>query len=119
LSAGHADQYYNKACDVRRLMRHECLQALNTVDLLFMPVTAAPAFKFGAFDDNRLQMDLQDYFTAPARLTWLPALAVPCGVTKRGGPLRDESLPIGFQLMGAALSESLLYHVGHAYELST
>jgi aspartyl-tRNA(Asn)/glutamyl-tRNA(Gln) amidotransferase subunit A len=111
LSAGHADQYYKKACRVRDLMRHEFTQALKEVDVLFLPTTAAPAFKFGAFDDNRLQMDLQDYFTAPANLTGLPALTVPCGFTQ-------QKLPIGFQLMGPALAEELLYQVGHAYEIS-
>jgi aspartyl-tRNA(Asn)/glutamyl-tRNA(Gln) amidotransferase subunit A len=112
LSAGHAAEFYGKACKVRELMRYELNQAFADVDLLFLPTSAAPAFKFGAFDENRLQMDLQDYFTAPASLTKLPALAVPCGFTA-------SKLPIGFQLMGPELSEELLYQAAHAYEVAT
>jgi aspartyl-tRNA(Asn)/glutamyl-tRNA(Gln) amidotransferase subunit A len=112
LSAGHSAEFYGNACKVRELMRQEVAKAFAQVDLLFMPVSAAPAFKLGAFDNNRLEMDLQDYFTAPANLTGVPALALPCGFTK-------EKLPIGFQLMGAPLSESLLYQTAYAYEQAT
>ena len=49
---------------------------------MVMPVHPMPAFKFGAFDTDKLQLDLQDYFTCSANLTGIPALAVPCGFTK-------------------------------------
>ncbi len=112
LSAGYADQYYNKAKAVQNLMRQEFHDVLQDVDLLFAPVHAAPAFKFGAFDQDKLQMDLQDYYTAPANLTGVPAISVPCGFTKAG-------LPIGFQLIGSHLSEPLLFQTAHAYEQAT
>lgn len=111
LSAGHADQYYQSAKKVQAIMRAEFLAAFKEVDLLFAPTTPTPAFKFGAFDDNRLAMDLQDYFTAPVNLTGIPAVAVPCGLTK-------EQLPIGFQLIGPDLSEGLIFQTAHAYEQS-
>lgn len=112
LSAGHADAYYKSAKIVQRLMRQEFLDAFKKVDLLCAPVSAMGAFKFGAFDDNKLAMDLQDYFTAPASLTGIPALALPCGFTREG-------LPIGFQLMGPDFSEALIYQVADAYERTT
>lgn len=112
LSAGHAEQYYTKARSVQAMMRAELIECSKEVDLMFMPVSPAGAFKFGAFDDNKLQMDLQDYFTAAANLTGTPALAVPCGFTSQG-------MPIGFQLMGPDLSEALLFQTAHAYEQST
>lgn len=112
LSAGHADQYYQSAKTVQSFMRGEFMEAFKQVDVLFAPVSPSPAFKFGAFDDNRLAMDLQDYFTAPVNLTGVPAVSVPCGFTK-------EKLPIGFQLIGPDLSEGLLFQTAHAYELST
>ena len=112
LSAGHADDYYARAKKVQALLRAEFLKAFTSVDLLFAPVSPAPAFKFGAFADNRLEMDLQDYFTAPANLAGIPALAVPCGFTA-------DRLPIGFQLMGPDFSEDLLFQTAHAYEQAT
>lgn len=112
LSAGHADEYYKSANIVRGLIRNEFNQALKEVDLLFAPASPAPAFRFGAFDDNKLQMDLQDYFTAALNLAGLPALALPCGMT-------HDNLPIGFQLIGPELSEGEIYQAAYAYEQST
>lgn len=112
LSAGHADAYYQSAKKVQTVMRHEFLEAFKQVDLLLMPTTPSGAFTLGAFDHDRLTMDLQDYFTASANLTGLPALSVPAGFTKLG-------LPVGFQLMGPDLSEELLYKVAYAYERQT
>ena len=78
----------------------------------FAPVAASPAFKFGAFNDNPIQMDLQDYFTASANLAGIPALAIPCGFTK-------DKLPMGFQLIGPDLSEGSLFQAAYAYEQAT
>lgn len=112
LSVGHADAYYNSAKKIQQLMRAEFAQAFKDVDLLLAPVSPSGAFKFDAFKDNALQMDLQDYFTCVANLTGIPAVSVPCGLTK-------ENLPIGFQLMGPHFSEGLIFKTLHAYEQST
>jgi aspartyl-tRNA(Asn)/glutamyl-tRNA(Gln) amidotransferase subunit A len=112
LSAGHSAEFYGNAQKVRRLMRREVNNAFKDVDVIFLPVSSAPAFKFGSFDQNRLHMDLQDYFTAPANLTGTPGISVPCGFT-------DQGLPVGFQLMGPDLSEELLYQTAYAYEQNT
>lgn len=112
LSAGHAAEFYGNACKVRGLMQQELAAVFNKVDVLLLPVSAAPAFKLGAFAENPLQMDLQDYFTCPANLTGTPAIALPCGFTK-------ENLPVGFQLMGPHLSEELLFQTAYAYEQVT
>ncbi|HLB40781.1 MAG TPA: amidase family protein, partial [Candidatus Babeliales bacterium] len=93
---------------VQSLIRQELLATFQTVDLLFAPMHAAPAFKFGALDNN-LEMDLLDYFTCFVNLAGVPALALPCGFT-------TEQLPIGFQLIGPDLSEALLYQTAQVYE---
>jgi aspartyl-tRNA(Asn)/glutamyl-tRNA(Gln) amidotransferase subunit A len=112
LSAGYADAYYEKAKKVQRMMCKEFADAFADVDVLVMPVHPEPAFKFGAFDTDKLQMDLQDYFTCAMNLVGIPAVAVPCGFTK-------SELPIGFQFVGPHLSEELLFKVAHAYEQAT
>lgn len=112
LSAGHADQYYKSAKIVQALMAQEFADAFKDVDLLFSPVSPSTAFKFGAFADNALELDLQDYFTCPVNLAGIPAISIPCGFSK-------DKMPIGFQLIGPELSEELLFQVGHVYEQNT
>lgn len=112
LSAGHARAFYENAKVVQNIIRDEFAQAFKGVDLLLMPVHPMPAFKFGAFDVDKLQMDLQDYFTCPMNLAGIPALSIPCGFTK-------SKLPIGFQLAGPHLSEELIFQVAHAYQQAT
>ncbi|HJZ23096.1 MAG TPA: Asp-tRNA(Asn)/Glu-tRNA(Gln) amidotransferase subunit GatA [Candidatus Babeliales bacterium] len=112
LSAGHAGRFYQKARQVQAMIQEDLARALFDVDVLLSPVHSIPAFKFGAFDENILQMDLQDYFTGFCNLAGVPALAVPCGFT-------NEKLPIGFQLIGKHFTEELLYQMAYAYERET
>lgn len=109
LSAGHADAYYNAAKRVQAAMRQEFVEALTQCDALFLPASPAGAFTLGAFDKNPLQMDLQDYFTAFANLTGVPAITVPCGFV-------EDGLPTGFQLVGRHFGEAQLLHIAHAYD---
>jgi aspartyl-tRNA(Asn)/glutamyl-tRNA(Gln) amidotransferase subunit A len=112
LSAGHADAFYQQAGMVRQLITSEIMDAFRKVDLLLLPTHPIPAFTFGAFDCDKLAMDLQDYFTCPANLAGIPAISIPCGFT-------SNNLPIGMQLFGPHFSEQLLLHVGHCYEQET
>lgn len=112
LSAGHSGQFYNNAKKVQRLIRYEFKEAFKDVDVVLMPTQACVAFKFGQFDDNKLQMDLQDYFTAAVNIAGVPGISLPCGFGKDG-------LPVGMQLIGPHLSESTLFKIGHAYQQIT
>ena len=112
LSAGHAADFYNNAKKVQQLMRAKLDETFKGVDLLLTPTQGAPAFKFGAYDADHLQLDLMDFFTCFANITGVPGLALPAGFSK-------NNLPIGFQLIGPHLSEELLYQVGYAYEQKT
>ncbi len=112
LSIGHAGDFYVNAKKVQSIMRSAFTQAFKQVDLLIAPTHPAPAFKFGAFDDNKLQMDLQDYFTCAMNITGIPAISVPCGMSK-------SQLPIGFQFIAPHLAEELLLQTAHAYEQAT
>jgi aspartyl-tRNA(Asn)/glutamyl-tRNA(Gln) amidotransferase subunit A len=112
LSAGYSDKFYLNAKKVRSMMRQELMDAFKDVQLLLMPTHPAPAFKLGAYALNKLQMDLQDYFTCFANLTGVPAISLPCGISK-------EKLPIGFQLVGPHLGEQEMFHAAHIYEQET
>jgi aspartyl-tRNA(Asn)/glutamyl-tRNA(Gln) amidotransferase subunit A len=112
LSSGHSGEYYDNAKSVQQMIRQEFDTAFQDIDILVMPTHPVPAFTFGAFDVDPLQMDLQDYFTCPMNLAGVPAISIPCGFTK-------DNLPIGFQCVGPHWSEHLLYKVAHAYEQAT
>jgi aspartyl-tRNA(Asn)/glutamyl-tRNA(Gln) amidotransferase subunit A len=112
LSAGHADDFYKNARVVQQAIRTEFMEAFKDIDVLIMPTHPIPAFKFGAFDVDKLQMDLQDYFTCPLNLAGIPGISIPCGFT-------SSNLPIGFQLIGAHQSEELLLRVADAYQRVT
>lgn len=112
LSVGHSGEFYDNAQRVRRMIRKEFKDAFDKVDLLIMPSHSVPAFKFGSYDDDKLAMDLQDYYTAPMNLAGIPALSIPVGFTK-------DKKPIGMQLVGPHLSEGLIFQTAYAYEQHT
>lgn len=111
LSAGHADAYIKKAKVVQAMVRQAFVDIYKDVDLLVMPTSPTPAFKFGAFDVDKLQMDLQDYFTCPVNLAGNAAISIPGGFV--------NGLPIGFQLIAPHLGEEIMFKAAHAYEQQT
>ncbi len=101
LSAGYADQYYNKALQVRRLIRNDYDQVFKEVDVLIGPTSPTPAFKLGEKISDPLAMYLSDIYTITANLAGIPGLVVPCGLSGRrpphrppasGPPLPEETL---------------------------
>jgi aspartyl-tRNA(Asn)/glutamyl-tRNA(Gln) amidotransferase subunit A len=112
LSAGYYDAYYLKALKVRRLIRRDFDEAFKQVDLIVGPVTAGPAFKLGEMVDDPLAMYLVDLYTVSANLAGIPALSLPCGVTKSG-------LPIGLQLQAPPLQEERLLRGARMFEAAT
>ncbi|HTL61971.1 MAG TPA: Asp-tRNA(Asn)/Glu-tRNA(Gln) amidotransferase subunit GatA [Nitrospira sp.] len=112
LSSGYYDAYYGRAQAVRTLICQDFQAAFNDVDLIVTPVTPTPAFKLGEKSEDPLQMYLSDIYTISVNLAGLPAISVPCGLSKAG-------LPIGLQLIGRAFEEETLLRAAHAYEQST
>lgn len=109
LSVGHAGRFYHNAQRVRSAIREEFKAAFSQVDLLAMPTHSVPAFVVGEYDNDKLAMDLQDYFTCPVNLAGVPALSFPIGFTQ-------DKKPIGMQLVGPHLSEELIFKNAYAYE---
>jgi aspartyl-tRNA(Asn)/glutamyl-tRNA(Gln) amidotransferase subunit A len=109
LSAGYYDAYYLKAQKVRTLIRGDFDRAFEAADLVAMPTTPTPAFRLGERLDDPLQMYLADVFTVGAPLAGLPALSVPCGLSR-------DRLPVGLQLIGRRFEEATLLRAADAYE---
>jgi aspartyl-tRNA(Asn)/glutamyl-tRNA(Gln) amidotransferase subunit A len=112
LSAGYADQYYNQALKVRRLIRNDFDAAFKDVDILVGPTTPTAAFKFGEKTADPLAMYLSDIYTITTNLAGIPGLSIPCGLTKSG-------LPIGLQLMAPAFAEEKLLRTARVFEKAT
>jgi aspartyl-tRNA(Asn)/glutamyl-tRNA(Gln) amidotransferase subunit A len=112
LSAGYYDAYYLKALKVRRLIRQDYDQAFEKVDVVAGPVAPTPAFELGSLTDDPLAMYLVDLYTVSANLTGIPALSLPCGISKSG-------LPIGLQLQAKPLAEETLLRAGKMYQTAT
>ena len=112
LSAGYADQYYNQALKVRRLIRDDFEAAFREVDVLLGPTTPGAAFRLGEKTADPLAMYLSDIYTITANLAGIPGLSIPCGLTRSG-------LPIGLQLLGPAFAEETLLRAARVFEKAT
>lgn len=112
LSAGYADAYYERACEVRELVSAELNSKLLLYDALLTPVSTSIAPKLSTSLDNPLDMYTGDAMTVNVNLSGLPALVV------RGRNVSNSgvSLPVGVQLIGRAFDETKLLTIGSIYE---
>ena len=99
LSAGYYDAYYLKAQKVRTLIKADFdrLWAAG-FDALVAPTSPTVAFRFGARLADPVSMYLSDACTLPVNMAGLPGVSIPCGLS--------EGLPVGLQLIGAAVARS-------------
>jgi len=111
LSAGYYDAYYNKAMQVRRLIKQDFVSAFASVDIIAGPTCPNPAFAFGAKGDNPVAMYLEDIYTIATNLAGLPAMSLPCGLV--------DNKPVGLQLIGNYFDEARMLNVAHRYQLAT
>jgi len=111
LSAGYYDAYYLKAQQARTLLRGDFERAWERVDVIACPTSPGVAFRIGQKTQDPLQMYLSDVFTVSLNLAGMCGISVPCGFA--------DGLPVGLQLMGPALGESLILRAAYAYEQAT
>lgn len=109
LSSGYSDEYFIKACQVRRLIQQDFERAFEKVDFLISPVAPTTAFKLGEKSEDPLQMYLNDLYTIPANLVGLPALSLPWGEDAKG-------LPVGVHIMAAAGRDEALLSLASELE---
>jgi aspartyl-tRNA(Asn)/glutamyl-tRNA(Gln) amidotransferase subunit A len=108
LSSGYYDAYYNKATEVRELLRDDFTKAFKEVDCIVTPTAPTPAFKIGEKVSDPVAMYLEDIFTVTANLVGVPAISIPSGIKK----LDDKELPIGIQFTARHGEENVLFTVG-------
>lgn len=108
LSAGYYDAYYQKAQQVRRLIREKIEDLFQNYDILISPVTPTPPFKMGENMQDPLVMYMADIYTVLASLAGIPAVALPLGNN-------GEGLPLSIQLMTKHFNELELLALSHSF----
>ncbi len=116
-AAQYSEQYYNRALQVRTLIRQDFDRVFDPngpyrLDALLTPTTPTTAFKMGALYGDSVLMQYADQLTVPANHAGVPGVSLP-------GGLDGEGLPIGIQLLGRDYSEDVLLRIGRAYEDAT
>ena len=112
LSAGYYDAYYKKAQQVRRLIKNDFEEAFKEVDLIVSPTSPSEAFEFGSKGtQDPTELYLEDLYTISSNLAGLPALSMPHGFV--------NGLPVGIQLIGNYLEESMILNLANRFQQST
>ena len=112
LSTGYYDAYYLKAQKVRTKIREDFEKAFKSCDVIATPTATTPAFRIGEKANDPLGMYLSDVFTIPANLAGIPAISVPCGLSR-------DALPIGLQIMAKPFDEETIFRAAFTFEQST
>ncbi len=112
LSSGYYDAYYSRALKVRALIKQDFDNVFKEFDLVLTPTSPSPAFKIGEKSSDPLSMYLSDIYTISANLAGIPALSLPCGLTK-------DRLPVGMQILGKPFCEEEIYGLAYRYEQTT
>jgi aspartyl-tRNA(Asn)/glutamyl-tRNA(Gln) amidotransferase subunit A len=105
---------YVSALEFRKRFQEKMAKQFTDIDVLLTPTTPLPAVDIGTWttviDGQEVQVrgHLTRY-TNPWNFSGLPALSVPCGLTK-------DHLPVGLQLVGSAYSERKLLAIGKKIE---
>jgi len=109
LSAGYYDAYYNKANQVRHLIRLDYENVFQQIDAVLTPTAPTLAFPIGKNTSDPLQMYLEDIFTVPVNLAGVPAMSVPSGRIESG-------LPQAVQITAPWKREDILFNLAQAIE---
>ncbi len=110
LSSGYYDAYYGSAQKVRTLIVQDFAKAFAHADVLVSPTCPTTAFKIGEKSNDPLAMYLNDIATIPVNMAGIGGMSLPVGLSP------DDGLPVGFQIMSAAMKDDLMYQVGGTLE---
>jgi len=116
-AAQYSEQYYQKALQVRTLIRRDFERAFDPngkykLDALLTPTTPSTAFPMKDVYGDSVLMQYADQLAVPANHAGIPGVSFP-------GGLDADGLPIGVQLLGPDFTEGVLLQLTHAYEQAT
>jgi len=116
-AAQYSAQYYQRALQVRSLIRQDYDEAFDPqgkyrLDALLTPTTPTSAFALGEVYGDSVLMQYADQLTVPANHAGVPGISLPGGID-------HEGLPVGIQLLGPDFSEEKLLRLGRSFEMAT
>lgn len=103
-------KYYQRALQVRGIIREELERALKKVDVIVGPTVPKLPHSLGT-PLTPMEMYAYDYLTVPANLAGTCAGVVPAG--------RADGIPVGLQVQGRVLGEKEVLRVMLALERAT
>lgn len=92
LSSGFYDAYYQKAQQVRRMLKDHLAKIFNEIDFILMPNSPTTAYPLGSSAKDPVAVYLADIFTVYANLVGVPAIAIP-------GFKHSNNMPFGLQVI--------------------
>lgn len=96
----------------RDRFRGEIARMFDIIDALVSPVYPEVGLRYDEMDSHLADLPRLLSFTSPFNVSGSPSVTMPCGISTVG-------VPIGFQLVGAHLSEPSLLGAAHAYQQAT
>jgi aspartyl-tRNA(Asn)/glutamyl-tRNA(Gln) amidotransferase subunit A len=109
--AGFTSSEYSLARRTQSEAKRKLALFFRNFEALILPTTAISAPVLEG-EDALERARLLTRLTSPFNLTGLPALSVPCGLTR-------ARLPIGLQIVSRAWNEYGVLRLGHAFEQAT
>jgi len=111
VTGGRFETVYLKAAKIRTLIIEDFRNAFGKHDLLLTPAVVGRAPLIGPDNADTTGGFDANYCFAASGLAGLPAISLPWAKDKEG-------MPVGIQLIGPALSESLILRVARGLELA-
>ena len=116
-AAQYSQKYYNRALQIRSLIRRDFDEAFDPVGkfrlhALLTPTTPTTAFRLGGVYGDSVLMQYADQLTVPGNHAGIPGISIPAGFDSDG-------LPIGIQFLAPDFREDYLFRAGRAYEQAT
>jgi aspartyl-tRNA(Asn)/glutamyl-tRNA(Gln) amidotransferase subunit A len=112
LSSANYEWYYLKAQQAREQLKADFSKIFQKYDAIITPTTPTLPGKIWEKINDPLTMYLEDMYTIPANMAWIPAMSVPWGMIEENG----EMLPMGIQLMCDSWQEEKLLELGNIIE---
>jgi aspartyl-tRNA(Asn)/glutamyl-tRNA(Gln) amidotransferase subunit A len=110
LSSGFFEAYYQKASQVRALIKKDFESAFDSCDVIVTPTSPIPVFGLGEKQSDPLAMYYADLCTLGVNLAGLPAMSLNCGFD-------DLKLPVGLQIIPPWNQESRALEMARLFEL--
>ncbi len=108
LSAGHQDESYKKALQIRTLVKKDFESIFKNYDIILSLTSPILPYGFDSLINSPLDMYKADLFTVPVNLAGLPGLSMPIG--------KVNGLPVGMQVIGGRFMDEKVLETAMAYE---